>query len=100
MPRDASFIVVSYDIRDDRRRARVFKAMQDFGKRVQYSVFECELRPRDYTRLVDRVFKLILPEEDSVRLYYLCETCVPKIRSLGADKVERIRDFYGVEEPT
>ena len=31
--------VVSYDVRDDRRRTRLAHALKDFGERVQYSVF-------------------------------------------------------------
>ena len=37
------FYVVAYDIRDDRRRTRVAKILEDFGDRAQYSVFEMEL---------------------------------------------------------
>ena len=37
------FILVSYDIPNDKRRLKVMKAVQDYGTRVQYSVFECEL---------------------------------------------------------
>jgi len=36
-------IVVAYDIIDDKRRNRVAKTMEDYGTRVQYSVFECVL---------------------------------------------------------
>ncbi|MGI6496948.1 MAG: CRISPR-associated endonuclease Cas2 [Kiritimatiellia bacterium] len=37
------FYLVSYDIPDDKRRARVFKLMRGWGERVQYSVFCCQL---------------------------------------------------------
>jgi CRISPR-associated protein Cas2 len=32
--------VVCYDVVDDRRRNRIFKLLKDYGRRVQYSVFE------------------------------------------------------------
>lgn len=35
--------VIAYDIADDRRLARVASEMENFGRRVQYSVFECHL---------------------------------------------------------
>ena len=38
--------VVAYDIRQDRRRNKVMNTLKDFGLRVQYSVFECELTAR------------------------------------------------------
>ncbi|MEW6376162.1 MAG: CRISPR-associated endonuclease Cas2, partial [Thermodesulfobacteriota bacterium] len=37
------FYVVSYDIPDDQRRIKIAKILEDFGDRVQYSVFECLL---------------------------------------------------------
>ena len=37
------FVVVAYDIPDDRRRTRVAKVLEDYGDRVQYSVFEMNL---------------------------------------------------------
>lgn len=69
-------VVVSYDVPEDRRRVRIAQALQDFGgERVQLSVFECYLTPRNWTRLQERLGKIIHPEEDSVRLYRLCDQC-------------------------
>ncbi len=42
--------LVCYDICDDKRRAKVCKTMRGFGRRVQYSVFECELNGSDLAR--------------------------------------------------
>jgi|GEM_PF-175375 len=72
------FVVVSYDIPQDRRRGRVCKLLKDYGERVQYSVFECLLRPDELKRLRERLKPLLVPEEDDVRFYRLCETCRPK----------------------
>ena len=47
------FIVVAYDIIDDKRRNRVAKTMEDYGTRVQYSVFECVLEEEYLTEMVD-----------------------------------------------
>jgi CRISPR-associated protein Cas2 len=68
------FVVVSYDIPDDRRRTRVMKALKDFGAHVQYSVFECELSAEDYRRMRERLIRLIDRRKDSLRFYVLCET--------------------------
>ena len=38
------YVVVSYDITNDRRRLKVMKTLEGFGERVQYSVFECRLK--------------------------------------------------------
>jgi CRISPR-associated protein Cas2 len=73
-----SFVVVTYDISDDRRRTRLHSKLKNFGTAVQYSVFEAIL---DSTSLV-RMKKMIrsqINEEDHVRLYLLCRKCQEKI---------------------
>ena len=42
------FVVVAYDVADDRRRLRIMKMMQGHGEHVQESVFECDLKPAVY----------------------------------------------------
>ena len=77
-------VVVSYDVPENRRRGRIAQALQDFGgERVQLSVFECYLTARNWTRLQERLGKIIHPEEDSVRLYRLCEQCRENVLFLG-----------------
>jgi len=80
------FVVVSYDIPDDRRRNRVCKLLKDYGERAQYSVFECVLRPEELKRLRERLKPLLTPEEDDVRFYHLCETCRRKATIWGRRK--------------
>jgi len=81
------FIVISYDIPDDRRRLKVMKALEGAGERVQYSVFECRLKRQDLHRLKKRLKGLINEEEDDVRFYLLCEQCVERIIPLGKAEV-------------
>ena len=63
------FVVVSYDITDTKRRSRVAKELLAFGERVQYSVFECHLKQRQFDDLVRRVERLIDPAVDRLRVY-------------------------------
>ena len=83
-------VIVSYDIPDDRRRGKVCRLLKDFGERVQYSVFECHLRPQELARLQKRLRPLLVPEEDDVRFYRLCETCRRKAEAWTA---KRKRDW-------
>lgn len=93
------FVLVSYDIPDDRRRVRVMKALQDFGAHVQYSVFECQLSAADYRRLRERLKKLINRREDNLRFYVLCEQDVKKRRVWGVERVEPgVKSWYLVRE--
>jgi len=80
------FVVISYDIPDDRRRSKVLRLLKDYGARVQYSVFECMLRPRDLRRLRERLKPLLESEEDDVRFYRLCAECVPRAVIWGPRK--------------
>jgi CRISPR-associated protein Cas2 len=77
------FVVVSYDIPDDKRRLKVMKALEGVGEHVQYSVFECRLKRQDVARLKKRLKGLIQEKEDDVRMYLLCKQCVPRIIPLG-----------------
>lgn len=61
-----STYVVAYDISDDKRRSRVFKALHGFGDRAQFSVFFCELNDRELVRLRTRMRELINEAEDQV----------------------------------
>lgn len=84
-----NWVVVSYDIPDDKRRTKVMKTLEGYGRRAQYSVFECELRPADLDRLKARLRDLIDEAQDDVRFYPLCENCLRKTTLLG--KAELLR---------
>lgn len=86
------FVVVSYDISNDRRRGKVAKLLKDYGERVQYSVFECTLRPEDLKRLRERLKPLLVLKEDDVRFYRLCETCLRKATLWGRKKRRNWRE--------
>ncbi|MEB3205702.1 MAG: CRISPR-associated endonuclease Cas2 [Candidatus Sericytochromatia bacterium] len=81
------FVVVTYDIQDDRRRARVAKRMEDFGTRVQFSVFDCVLDERRFLDMRHILSTLIDPTADSVRLYRLCARCRGQLDILGAGRI-------------
>lgn len=87
------WVILCYDMVDDRRRARLYQVMQGFGRAVQRSVFECELSAAELERLRRRVRRLIDPARDSVRLYVLCEECARRIEVLAGPPVARRPDF-------
>jgi CRISPR-associated protein Cas2 len=87
------WMVISYDSPNDKRRTKMLKALEGFGKRVQYSVFECEVRPGDLPHLYERLEKLLQAEQDDVRLYPLCENCLRKVRMLGKAKAHAVEVY-------
>lgn len=88
------FWVVCYDIVDDRRRAKVMKTMEGFGRRVQKSVFECELNETRLARLENLLKRVINVQEDQVRFYPLYESNIEQIRLLGNAELKRVEDHY------
>ena len=87
------FILVVYDISNDRRRTRLHNLLLDYGTPVQYSVFECLLDEAAIERMEGAVAKVIRPRVDRVRFYYLCAECVAKTRITSG--VEVLKDEPG-----
>lgn len=75
------FVVVAYDVPDDRRRQRLHDALLNFGTPVQYSVFECLLGEKELARMKKQIRRVIRPRLDHVRTYHLCAACVKRIES-------------------
>jgi len=76
--------LVVYDTPDDRRRYRLARILEDYGDRVQYSVFEIWVSPQTWEGLLARLRKVVDAEEDSLRLYAVCEGCARKVLRLAA----------------
>jgi len=62
------FLIVSYDVTSDRRRERLAQVLQDYGDRVQYSVFCCQLSAREKVQMQQRVKAQMNQQEDRVLL--------------------------------
>jgi len=84
-------ILITYDVSTvakagQRRLRRVAQACEDYGVRVQKSVFECQVGQTEWALLRDRLLREIKPEEDSLRFYYLDEKAVQRIEHHGVGK--------------
>lgn len=82
-------VLVSYDVSTEspggkRRLRRVARACKDFGQRVQYSVFECEVDPAQWTELKNRLLNEIDVKTDSLRFYYLGSNWRRRVEHAGA----------------
>jgi CRISPR-associated protein Cas2 len=82
-------VLVTYDVSlaqpgGARRLRRVAKACQDCGQRVQFSVFEIEVDPAQWATLKAKLERLIDPELDSLRYYYLGANWQRRIEHVGA----------------
>jgi len=84
-------ILVTYDVSTvakagQRRLRRVAQACEDYGVRVQKSVFECQVGQKEWARLRDRLLGEIKTDEDSLRFYFLDQAAKLKIEHHGADQ--------------
>ncbi len=79
-----AYIVIAYDIRDNKRRLRVARALLNALDRVQRSVYEGEVDERTAQRLRERVLPLLDPKEDTLRIYLLCGACQRRVEVHGS----------------
>ena len=83
-------VLVSYDVsineNGQKRLRRVARACKDYGQRVQFSVFECNVDPAQWTMLRQRLIDEIIPGTDSLRFYYLGSNWRNRVEHIGAKK--------------
>lgn len=92
------FWIVSYDVPDNRRRAKVAKILEGYGRRAQYSVFECEIDSEKSKQLADRLREVIDPAEDDVRFYPLNRADLRRVKLLGIAELRRAQSYYIVQK--
>lgn len=78
--------IVSYDIENDRIRTKFSKFLKQYGRRIQYSVFEIKNSKRILDNIkseIDLRYKKIFSNNDSVIIYGICDSCRNKIVRIG-----------------
>ena len=88
-------LVVCYDIANEARLRKVAREMENFGLRVQRSVFECHLDPAQLRELQARLARILEPTDDTVRYYRLCGKDAASILVDGKGEVSR-DSFYHI----
>ena len=82
-------VLVTYDVRTEseggqKRLRRISKLCQDYGQRVQYSVFECLVDPAQWTYLKQQLIAEMDPDQDSLRFYFLGSNWERSVEHVGA----------------
>jgi CRISPR-associated protein Cas2 len=75
--------VITYDISDDRRRARVAAILQAHGDRIQRSVFIATIDTDTLNQARQRITETINPDTDSVYVFRQCAACWEAVGILG-----------------
>jgi len=81
-------ILIVYDVSTDTpegrtRLRKVSRACRDYGKRVQNSVFECEVDTGQLLKVKNRLVNLIDIETDSLRFYHLSNNLNNRVEHFG-----------------
>ena len=81
-------VLITYDVNTEdaagRKRLRqIAKQCVNYGQRVKNSVFECLLDAAQYRMLQAKLCKIMDPEKDSLRFYYLGNRYENKIEHFG-----------------
>jgi CRISPR-associated protein Cas2 len=76
-------VIIAYDVADDRRRYRVCKALERYGERIQYSVFEVYITQKALHKLVDDLHGFLDRQEDRLLVMRLCDGCHTSIGRYG-----------------
>jgi CRISPR-associated protein Cas2 len=82
-------VLVTYDVTTETpegrsRLRRVAKVCEDYGQRVQNSVFECLVEPAQWVALREKLENEIDATEDSLRFYFLGANWKRRVEHVGA----------------
>jgi CRISPR-associated protein Cas2 len=82
-------VLITYDVNTEtdagkKRLHKVAKHCENYGQRVQNSVFECLVDPAQLRQIQTRLVQLIDLEKDSVRYYYLGDDWRRRVEHIGA----------------
>jgi CRISPR-associated protein Cas2 len=92
------YVLVTYDVSTkntagQRRLRNVARTCQDYGQRVQNSVFEMQVDPAQWVQCKDRLLQAFNEEEDSLRFYYLGRNWQRRVEHHGT------KDTYDIDGP-
>jgi CRISPR-associated protein Cas2 len=82
-------VLITYDVETSteggrKRLRKVAKKCENYGQRVQNSVFECLVEPQDFVKLKNELEGIISPENDSLRYYMLGANWKKRVEHVGA----------------
>lgn len=80
-------MVVAYDISDPARLRQIARHCEDYGIRIQFSVFECRLEADEFDRFWQELKDLIDPRADRLVSYRICCRCARDIRTAGVQEI-------------
>ena len=91
------FVLITYDVNitsshGEKRLRNAARACLNYGKRVQNSVFECELTEVQLCILKDRIKEIIDNSLDSIRIYHLNRNEKRRVEVMGVETSFDVKD--------
>jgi len=92
------YLLITYDVSTssdggERRLRQVAKVCEDYGQRVQNSVFECQLEPAQLVEMKAKLMAIINEDKDSLRFYNLGKNWHHRVDHVGA------KEGYDIDGP-
>ncbi len=81
------FVVVAYDISNTRKRNKIASLLENYGERINLSVFECMLTKSRLRELRKNIEILINKKTDQIVYYTICVDCYTKIIKIPEKKI-------------
>lgn len=90
-------VLISYDVSTRtpagaQRLRKIAQLCQDYGLRVQNSVFECNVSEAEWKVLRARLLEVYNPQEDSLRFYFLGSNWKNRVEHYGNKAIQDIED--------
>lgn len=90
-------LLITYDITDTKRRNKIVTLLEGYGVRVNYSVFEVEIKPHKVNRLVEAL-KALMERDDSIRIYAFSADTIAKSYELNERRSDPFEKGSGYVE--
>ena len=84
--------VVCYDVVEDKKRAALVKLLEGRGRRVEKSVFECDLTASQLQKLIADMAKHLDPARDCCHIYRVCGECARERILIGKEQEPELQD--------
>lgn len=90
-------VLVSYDVstvdkKGTSRLRKIAKECQNYGQRVQNSVFEIDVDYATFLNVKDKLLKIIDNNQDSLRIYYLGNNWYKRVEHFGSKETYNPED--------
>ena len=80
------YCVVAYDISSAKRRNKLVKLLEPYGRRINRSVYECMFTEAQFRRLQEQIALIVSAGTDQVAIYPICVSCYARSLYIPAIK--------------